>query len=171
MTQKTPDTEKISDEELARAGEEALAEKDRTLSLEELKTIKLSNGFEKPVFEKNTKAEVTEVEVKVSTRSGTDSNGKQYTPIYFTIRAKVGDVETVDNYGGLRYYSENDRYWVGEKSDAGKLKEKVCDMLGKPDVTLSEVKEFLEGKEIQLKTETRSFQGNDTQKNIIQAIL
>jgi len=171
MTQEKINMENISDKDLAKAGQEIIEEKDRTLTLEEMKTIKTSSGYDKPIFDKNTKAVVEQVEAKVSNKTSTDSNGKPFTPIYLQVKCVVGDAITVDNLGGLRYYTADDRYWVGEKSDFGKLKQKVSDILGNDDPMLSEIKELLEGREVQIKTETRSFQGNESQKNIIQAIL
>jgi len=138
----------------------------------EISNVVPSGGFEKTVFDKMTKAKVASVKIFKAARVDSDKQGKKYEPIYVQIESKVnGDKSTIDNYGGIRRYVDDGHWWVGEDSDAGKLKKKIADLMGKPDPTLGDMKATLVGTSVQIKTEKRSYQGTESLKNVIQAIL
>ena len=129
----------------------------------------MDNGNAKPLFKTNTNAVIKSVNIVRGINPKKDSKGKEYYDMILkiTCAVKQGDqlVETIDNYGGLREYS--DGFWSGNKSAFGKLKLKMRDEFGVK--TWKDMIRTLSNKEVKIKTENSEFQGEMYQKNIIQS--
>lgn len=131
----------------------------------------LDSGNQKPLFQTNTNASVEKVVLTRATNPKVDSRGREYYDLILkiTCKAKQGNTEvlTTDNYGGLREYG--DRFWSGNKSAFGKLRQKMRDEFGVE--TYKDMIRTLPGKDVKIKTEKTEFSGEQYQKNVIQSFL
>lgn len=125
------------------------------------------SGGGKPKFDTVTKGVISEVEFRKATSAKADSQGKEYKEVICSVTTEYeGGVKSYDNYGGLRFYSEQGEFWSGDTSHFGKLKKLVEDHHGKVE-GLRAMKEKLVGAQVGVKSIVTTFNGKEFAKNII----
>lgn len=137
--------------------------------IEDKLNMKIDNGNTKPLFQTNTNAVIKSAILTRAVNPKTDTKGKEYYDMILKVTCLIQEgkeeIETIDNYGGLREY--HDGFWSGNKSAFGKLRQKMKDEFGVE--TYKDMLRTLSGKEVKIKTETTEFGGEKYQKNIIQS--
>jgi len=162
-------------QELENGNSETQENENEIVNDAEIKKITLGEGRQKPIFEGLVNAKVERCELVRAQGIDTDKQGNEYERMFLRIFCDVGEeqthIDTVDNYGGLRYYPKEDAYWLGDTSRMGKLMAvATASVLKRPDVW--DLIEFLNtGPTVTLKTESSFFQGKETKHNVIQAFV
>jgi len=153
---------------------EKIEEENVELDLEEYGKIEIKSSGSKPIFEKITKGLVlSAVLMKNKERKEeTNKDGKimSFYQIYLKCTFNVEGKEVFENYGGGRLYvsdkKEETRFWLGENSALGKLKQIIADNKDFKG-SVEDITPLLIGQTVGIKTEVTNVSGKDYTKNVI----
>jgi len=153
---------------------EKIEEENVELDLNEYGDIEIKSGGSKPIFDKITKALVLTA-VLMTNKERKEEKSKEgkmmvFYPVYLKCSFNVEGKEVFENYGGGRLYvsdkKEENRFWLGENSALGKLKQIIADNKDFKG-SLKEISPLLIGEQVGIKTEVTTVAGVDYPKNVI----
>lgn len=152
------------------------------LDLTKYGNLEINSGGSKPDFKVVTKVKVVKATLRTTTDRRTektrDGKDQSYYPVFlnleFSYMNNGAELKTFESFSGGRLFVSDEsganRFWVGENSGLGKVKKLVEENNPNYSGEIKQIPEFLQGREVGIKTEKTEVAGKQFTKNNIKVI-